>query len=127
MPAQHKDVKPDFSVYVNGLSRRFVVLVSEFKPDEGHQTLENDRVKLGKAMKKMVNELLEVGIADPLVCGLLVMNGYLDMYKMELSGPTTYIMTQLSSTPVIKSSAHIILIPTIIARLVQIRVRLTWG
>lgn len=94
----HKDIKPNFGVYANGLFRRFVVLIAEFKPMDGHQTLENDKVKIDKEMKKMLNELLEIGIEDPLVCGILVMNDHLDMFKMHLTGPKLYIMTQLSST-----------------------------
>ncbi|GAA5805091.1 hypothetical protein HPULCUR_010604 [Helicostylum pulchrum] len=117
LSSSHKDNKPDFGIYANGLSRRFVVLIAEFKPIDGHQTLESDKAKIGKEMKKMLNELLGIGIKDPLVCGILVMNDHLDMFKMHLSGPKLYIMTQLSSTPVTKTADNIILIPTITTRL----------
>lgn len=61
---------------------RFVVLIAEFKPVDGHQTLESDKIKIGIEMKKMPNELLGIGIKDSLVCAISVMNDHLDMFKM---------------------------------------------
>lgn len=118
----HEDIKPDFGIYANGLSHRFVVLVAEVKPIEGRQKLENDKVKIGKEMKIMMNELFDVGIHDPVVFGILVMDDHLYTYAMHLGGPKAYISTELSSTSVTKSSGNLVLILSIISKLVQLRI-----
>lgn len=118
----HKHIKPDFGIYANGLSQRFVVLVAEVKRIESRQKPENDKVKLGKEMKIMINELFDVGIQDPVVSGILVMDDHLYFYTMHLGGPKTYILTELSSTPVTKSADNLVLIPSIVSKLVQLEV-----
>lgn len=118
----HKHIKLDFGIYANGLSQRFVVLVAEVKPIESRQKLENDKVKLGKEMKIMINELFDVGIQDPVVSGILVMDDHLYFYTMHLGGPKTYILTELLSTPVTKSADNLVLIPSIVSKLVQLEV-----
>ncbi|CAO0793525.1 unnamed protein product [Mucor circinelloides] len=65
LSSEWPNYKPDFSVFVNGLSSRFIVLVAEFKPEEARQRQESDLIKTGKQMKTMLNELIEIGVADP--------------------------------------------------------------
>ncbi|KAG2198078.1 hypothetical protein INT47_011913 [Mucor saturninus] len=116
--SMHKDIKPDYGIYANGLSHRFVVLVAEVKPIEGRQKLENDKVKIGKEMKIMMNELFDVGIHDPVVFGILIMDDHLYTYALHLGGPKAYISTEFSSTSVTKSSENLVLILSIIFKLV---------
>ena len=73
-------------------------------------------------MKILLNELLRIGIEDPVISGILVMDDHLYTYKMHLSGPKIYVMTQLSSTPVTKSAGSLILIPSVVSKLVQLKV-----
>ncbi|GAA5795434.1 hypothetical protein HPULCUR_000792 [Helicostylum pulchrum] len=69
------------------------VLTAKFKPLDGRQKLANDQVKIGKEMKIMLNELLKVGIEDPVVSGILVMDDLIYTFKMHFSGPKIYTMT----------------------------------
>ncbi|KAL0582540.1 hypothetical protein ABG067_007571 [Albugo candida] len=54
---------PEYGVYVNGVSKLYVVIIGEFKPKEVRQQFENEFIKsVGKQMKiMMINEILEIG------------------------------------------------------------------
>ncbi|KAI8079484.1 hypothetical protein BDF21DRAFT_420200 [Thamnidium elegans] len=117
----YKEYKPDFGVYVNGLSKRFVVLVAEFKPVESKQRQESDLVKIGKQMRIMLNELLAIGVKDPVSSGILVSRDTMYTFKMHLAGENLYVMTQLSAIQVVKTHDDLTCIPIIVSKLVQIK------
>lgn len=48
---EHKEYKPDYGVFANGFSRKFVVLAAEFKPPEGRQQQVPDFIKIGKELR----------------------------------------------------------------------------
>ncbi|KAG2227400.1 hypothetical protein INT45_007425, partial [Circinella minor] len=76
---ENKDIKPDFGIssMSMGLSSRFVVLVAEFKLLDNRRKLENNNVKIGKEMKILRNELLRIGVEDPVVSIVLVMDNHI--------------------------------------------------
>lgn len=119
---ERKEFKPDYALFVNGLSKRFVVLVAEFKHPESKQRMESDMVKIGKEMRAMLNRLVKLGIKDPIVCGVLVNKNYMSTYKMDLPSPRLYRTVQLSSLALFKSATDLPLLPTIVSRLQQLKV-----
>lgn len=121
---EHKEFKPDYGVFANGLSRKFVVLVAEFKPPEGRQQQESDFIKIGKELRIMLNRLLSIGIHDAAVCGILVYNNRMSTFKMELRAPQLYTMVQLSNMPIIQSSEDLSLLPPLVSKLHQLKVSL---
>lgn len=105
--------KPDFGIYVNGLSQRFEVVVGEFKAPKGHCQ--------GKEMRTMINRLITIGVEDPVVCGVLVSKGCLSTYKMELRGPKLYVMTRLSKLNLIRTSDDLAMLPILVSRIAQVQ------
>lgn len=114
--------KPDFGIYVNGLSQRFEVVVGEFKAPKGHCQGESDTIKIGKEMRTMINRLITIGVEDPVVCGVLVSKGCLSTYKMELRGPKLYVMTRLSKLNLIRTSDDLAMLPILVSRIAQVQV-----
>lgn len=76
--------KPDYAVLVNDLNNRYVVLAAEFKPPSGRQRLESDLVKLVKEMRVLLNRLVQLGVHEPVICGIWVGKGHISTYKMDL-------------------------------------------
>lgn len=118
----YKDFKPDYGVFPNGLSKRYVITVAEFKPKEARQQAESDFIKVGKQMRIMLNEALEIGVADPVVCGILVVDDKLITYKMHLADAKIYVLTRLSSMQLGKNLNDLAFVPGIVSRLNQVKV-----
>lgn len=114
--------KPDFGIYVNGLSQRFEVVVGEFEAPKGHCQGESDTIKIGKEMRTMINRLVTIGVEDPVVCGVLVSGGCLSTYKMELRGPKLYVMARLSKLNLIRTSDDLVMLPILVSRIAQVQV-----
>lgn len=83
--------------------------------------MESDLIKTDKQMKIMLNELLEIGVSDPVVCGICVMENTLHTFKMSLPAPRIYRMVQLSTIQLSQSCDDLVLLPNIISRLAQLR------
>ncbi|KAI9257183.1 hypothetical protein BDA99DRAFT_515763 [Phascolomyces articulosus] len=118
---ENKNLKPDYALYVNGLSKRFVVLVAEFKPPGGKDRMESDLVKIGNEMRFMVNRLVKLGVESPVVGGILVNKNTLSTYKLEIRGAEVYCMVQLSSIKLFTNVLEFSLIPTITSYLHQLK------
>ncbi|KAI7856786.1 hypothetical protein BDC45DRAFT_533246 [Circinella umbellata] len=118
----YKQFKPDFGIYANGLAKRFVILVAEFKTGEERQTQENDFVKIANQMKIMLNKLIENGVDRLAVSEILVVRDRMYTLKIHLTASKTYIFTQLFSVQPVKSTSDLTLIPPIIVRLQQLKV-----
>lgn len=97
-------------------------MVAEFKPKEERQQLESDFVKVGKSMRIMLNEILEICIEDPVVYGILIKNDKLLTFKMYMADAKIYVMSQFFSIPHAKSSDDLPLISGIVSRLEQLKV-----
>ncbi|KAG2223036.1 hypothetical protein INT45_008237 [Circinella minor] len=102
--SEYKEYKPDYMLYANGLSKKFIVLVAEFKPPKAYQRFEFDYIKLGKEMRLLINRLYGLGVEKPVVCGILVLKDIVHTFKMELKDAKVYAMIQLSKTLLCKSS-----------------------
>ena len=119
---EYDGFKPDYMAYPNGLSEKFVVLVAAFKPPQAHQGPESDFVKLEKEMRLMINQLIQCGVVDPVVCGIQAHKGYITTYKMELKNSKTYVMVELSSILFAGGSNAIHQIPLLASSLYQLKV-----
>ncbi|KAI8148540.1 hypothetical protein BJV82DRAFT_663904 [Fennellomyces sp. T-0311] len=117
----HQQYKTDYGVYANGLSKKCVVLVAEFKPREGRQRQESDFIKIGKEMRTMLNRLIMIYVHNPVVCGNLVGGNRISTFKMELKASQIYAMVQLSDLPLIRNSDDLNLIPLLVAKLQQVK------
>ena len=107
---------------MNGLSKRFVVLVAEFEPPGGKDIMESDLVKIGNEMRFMVNRLVKLGVESPVVGGILANKNTLSTYKFEIKGAEVYSMVQLSSIKLFTNTLEFSLIPTITSYLHQLKV-----
>ncbi|KAI9489761.1 hypothetical protein BDB00DRAFT_749235, partial [Zychaea mexicana] len=62
--------KPYYVIYANGLSKKIIILVAEFKPPKAHQRLGSEYVELGKEMRILTKRLDELGIGKPVASGI---------------------------------------------------------
>lgn len=53
------NVKPDFVVYTISVNAKFILVLSEFKNATNYTAIESDKVKLGKQMRTVYNELVK--------------------------------------------------------------------
>ncbi|KAG2217257.1 hypothetical protein INT45_010265 [Circinella minor] len=105
---ESKNLKPDYGLYVNGLSKRFVVLVAEFKPPGREDRMESDLVKIGNEMRFMVGFWSTKHVT-------------VSAYKLEPKGVEVYSMTRLSSIKLFTNVLEFSLIPTITSYLHQLK------
>lgn len=74
----HPNYMPDFVVSVSCYERSFDLFTVEAKsPTSNHGP--NDQKKIGYELKLMIDQLVDVGVKNPRVCGLWV-DGKLYMY-----------------------------------------------
>lgn len=83
--------------------------------------LESDFVKLGKEMKDMVDALLDYGVQDPLVGGILVKGYSVTTYTLRLVSDGVYWMVLRGSFELLRSPGDIPNIPKIVEHFIQLR------
>lgn len=116
-------LKPDFIVYVKTINTHCEILAAEFKPPNAVCQLESDKVKLGKEMRLMYNRLVIFGVSNQVVCGILVENHTISTFKMDMPSPRFYRLTKLSEAAIFKSIREFSLIPDILVKIMQVKVR----
>ncbi|KAI7906758.1 uncharacterized protein BX663DRAFT_428090, partial [Cokeromyces recurvatus] len=63
--------KPDFVVYSISINVKCISVLGEFKKSTNYSAIESDKVKLGKQMRAIYNELVLYRVPNPVVCGII--------------------------------------------------------
>ncbi|KAI7847469.1 hypothetical protein BDC45DRAFT_562282 [Circinella umbellata] len=116
--------KPDFVVFMQHRQDRYGLAVSEIKSPcnaNSNNVIESDRVKMGREMKWMLNDLLKKGVHDPVVGGILLEGYKMKTYKMDLRYPQVYRMIQLSSVTLFDHLQGASMFPSILSNILQIK------
>lgn len=74
-------------------------------------------------MKWMLKKLVREGVENPAVGGVLATGFNMYTFKMELIDPGIYRMVQLSKTSLFEDFQGLVLLPNIVANLLQLKVR----
>jgi hypothetical protein len=106
-------------------SDRYDLAVSEVKSPENRNgnPVESDLVKIGKEMAWMVNTLVNKGVPDPVVGGILLDGYKMKIFKMDIKYPKTYRMIELSSVMLFDNLQGISTLPAILANVMQLKVK----
>ncbi|KAL1932441.1 hypothetical protein VTP01DRAFT_8119 [Rhizomucor pusillus] len=72
-------------------------------------------------MKLMIGKLLEAGVRDPIVCGILIEGFACSTYIMDLRYEAIYRMIRLATFKLIGSGLNLMPLPSMVRRLVQLR------
>lgn len=77
---KQESFRTDYVVFVAPIQRSVALMTVEVKAPGSEKRSENgsnDFIKLGKEMKAMVDTLIALDVAQPVVCGLLVEGLYI--------------------------------------------------
>ncbi|KAG2205020.1 hypothetical protein INT47_002644, partial [Mucor saturninus] len=101
----HKDsnLKPDFVVYTISFNVKFILVLGEFKNAANYTAIESDRVKLGKQMRTVYNELVIQRVSNPAVCGIICQGDDIMTYIIDLYCPQLYRMIKMSKAKLFRS------------------------
>ncbi|KAI9005453.1 hypothetical protein CLU79DRAFT_781547 [Phycomyces nitens] len=114
--------KPDYAVFVKQRSLRLDLLCAEAKSPVNTAVFpKSDLVKIAQEMKWMLNKLVREGVEAPVVGGVLVNGFTIYTFKMELIDSGIYRMVQLSKILLFKNFQELVLLPTIVANLLQLK------
>lgn len=82
----------------------------------------SDLVKIAQEMKWMLNKLVREGVEMLVVGGVLITGFTMYTFKMELIDASIYRMVQLSKTLLFRNLQGLVLLPTIVSNLLQLKV-----
>ncbi|KAF7721466.1 hypothetical protein EC973_004645 [Apophysomyces ossiformis] len=105
---------------------RYDLAVSEVKPPSnaiGNNVTESDLVKIGKEMAWMLNALINKGVENPVVAGILLESYKMKSFKMDLKYPKVYRMIELSSVNLFDNLQGVSSFPSIFRSILQVKVR----
>ncbi|ORY98245.1 hypothetical protein BCR43DRAFT_457584 [Syncephalastrum racemosum] len=110
-------LKADFAVYYPAPDDDIYDLVPfEIKSPNNlsDAEAESDLVKLGKEMKAALDRLVDLGLTNPVVGGVLV-NGYaVSIFTMQLAAEGVYLMSTLVDFHLLRRPTDIMLLPRIV-------------
>ncbi|KAL0582539.1 hypothetical protein ABG067_007570, partial [Albugo candida] len=72
-------------------------------------------------MKVILNQILEIGVTDPVVRCALVKGDKITTSEMHLADANTYVVTEICSVHLPKGPDDLTLIPTVVCRLEQLK------
>ncbi|CAO3636373.1 unnamed protein product [Mucor fragilis] len=81
----------------------------------------SDLVKIAQEMKWMLNKLVREGVEMLVVGGVLITGFTMYTFKMELIDASIYRMVQLSKTLLFRNLQGLVLLPTIVSNLLQLK------
>ena len=120
-------MKPDFIVLVSGEQRD--IAVGEIKPPSNSTATnlgESDKLKLGRMMKEIYNDLVARGVTNPVVGGILVEGETMKTFVMRLEFARIYELVEVSRTPIFQSIKTLTSLPTLVSDLMTLKVKLFW-
>ncbi|KAI9278494.1 hypothetical protein BDA99DRAFT_8377 [Phascolomyces articulosus] len=114
--------KPDYLIYFFFKDDdQKTLFTAEVKPVSRNVGVVNDTVKLGYEMKLIMDVLIEVGVANPIVCGLIVKDAQCEGYIMDLKYEATYRLTRICQFKLPKSFQDLPLFVPAVEAMLQLR------
>ncbi|KAI7854485.1 hypothetical protein BDC45DRAFT_535497 [Circinella umbellata] len=101
----------------------FVVFVShqnDYNTAPSEVNLQQMQI-MGKEMKWKIDDLIKLGIENPVVCGILVQGFAMTTYKMNLLYPKIYRIIELKSITLPKSLHEVTSLPPALKAMLQIK------
>lgn len=115
--------KPDYAIFVKQRSLRLDLSCAEAKSPVNTAVFpKSDLIKIAQEMKWMLNKLVREGVETPVVGGVLITGFTMYTFKMELIDASIYRMVQLSKTLLFRNFQGLVLLPTIVSNLLQLKV-----
>ncbi|ORY89231.1 hypothetical protein BCR43DRAFT_500114 [Syncephalastrum racemosum] len=123
---KHTDslAKADYVVYHPAPDQNIYDLITfEVKPPEksSEAQTESDFVKVGKEMKTALDCLIDLGLENPVVGGVLVKGYEATTFKLQLEAEGVYFMNTLANVHLLRSPMDVTLLPQIVESLLQLR------
>ena len=115
-------MKPDFLAFV---SDKYEMVVGGVKPPHNISSTnhgESDLVKLGRMMRTMLNDLILIGIKDPIVGGVLVEGFNLGPFIIKIQYKSVYELVELTRTPAFHNIKTLTLVPLLVADPLSLKV-----
>lgn len=117
------EFKPDFVVYSISINVKCILVLGEFKKSN-YSAIESDRVKLGKQMRTIYNELVLYRVPNPIVCGIICQGDDIITYYMDMVSPKLYRMVRVSKVKLFRNVEELYFLPHIVSSIVQLKVRM---
>lgn len=114
--------KPDFVVYSISINVKCILVLGEFKNLSNHSAIESDKVKLGKQMKAIYNELVMNRVQNPVVCGIICEADDIYTYYMDMKSPKLYRLVSVSKVKLFRTLDEFYFLPYVISCIIQLKV-----
>ena len=110
------------AAHVTSTGKACDVLAVEIKPpsQSSHSQLESDFVKVGKELKDIIDDLVELGVDDPCAAGILIEGLKMTTYTMRLVSEGAYILLEHGQVSFLHSPQDVHCVPQIIEHLEQL-------
>jgi hypothetical protein len=116
------NLKPDWTLYIKPWFKKFEITSCEVKPPGkvGRGDV-SDFVKIGLELKGMLDSIVEIGVENASVFGILVEGQSISFYCMNVVGPA-YCLYQLGSPQLITKSSQLPLFPSLFETFLKFKV-----
>lgn len=97
------------------------MVVGEFKRPGFSPYLELDLVKIGIEMRTMLNDLVRLGVSNPLVGGILIQGRHITTFQFDIIAPKVYRMVKLCDLAMFETLCQTAYLLVIVSRVMQVK------